>query len=123
MVFGAAALSETAEEPDTSIISVSAKELIEMMYAPEAAALIGEMIAVEGYFGGIYNEGTEDVYCFLAIAERGTCSTESIRFIPDAACTDFPEPNTVVILTGTLVKIEADGYSALRILDATLTWE
>ncbi|MBQ9197409.1 MAG: hypothetical protein IJ157_09265 [Clostridia bacterium] len=122
-VFCAAALGETAEEPDINAIPVSASELIEMMYYPEDAALIGETIEIEGYFGGIYNEGTEDAYCFLVIAEPGSCCAESIRFIPDAACTEFPEPNTIVTLTGTLEKTETDEYSALRIVNATLTWE
>ena len=122
-VFAAAALGETAEEPNKSVISLSAGELIEMLYSPEDAALIGETIRVEGYFGGICNEGTEGASCFLVIAEPGSCCAESIRFIPDAACTEFPEPNTFVTLTGTLAKMDADGYSALHILHAALTWE
>lgn len=123
MVFGAAALGETAGEPDKNIIPISASELIEMLYYPEDAALIGETIAVEGYFGGIYNEGTEDAYCFLVIAEPGSCCAESIRFIPHASCTVFPEENTSVVLTGTLIKTETGGYAGLRIIDAALTWE
>ena len=123
MVFGAAALGETAGEPDKNIIPINASELIEMLYYPEDTALIGETIAVEGYFGGIYNEGTEDAYCFLVIAESGSCCAESIRFIPHASCTVFPAENTLVVLTGTLIKTEAAGYAGLRIIDATLTWE
>ncbi|MBR1584947.1 MAG: hypothetical protein IJ662_05345 [Clostridia bacterium] len=111
------------EMAEITVHPVTAGELIEMMYDPEDAALIGETIEIEGYFGGIYNEGTEDAFSFLAIADPGSCCAESIRFIPDAACTAFPEPDTVVTLTGTLVKTETDGYSALRILNATLTWE
>ena len=117
------AIGETAEEPEKKIISISASELIEMMYYPEEAALIGETITVAGYFGGVYNEGTEDAYCYLVIAEPGSCCAESIRFIPSAVNTEFPEPNTAVTLTGTLVKTEADEYSPLHILNAALTWK
>lgn len=123
MLLCVSVLGETAEEPDKNVISVSAGELIGMLYFPDDAALIGETIEVAGYFGGIYNEGTEDASCFLVIAEPGSCCAESIRFIPDAACTAFPDPNTFVTLTGTLTKTEADGYSVLRIVDAILTWE
>lgn len=122
-VFCAAALGETAEEPEKTIIPVSASELIEMLYDAQNAALVGETIQVEGRFGGIYNEGTEDVYGFLVIANPGSCCAEGIRFIPDASCTVFPAENTLVVLTGTLIKTEAGGYAGLRMIDATLTWE
>ena len=118
-----AAFGEAAEETEPAAVPVSVGELVEMMYAPDSAAHVGETIRVEGTFGGVYNEGTEDAYCFLILAAPGACARESIRFIPDAACTAFPEPYTAVVLTGTLVRTETDGQSALRILDAFLSWE
>ena len=122
-VFTAAALGETAEEPDKNIIPVSPGELIEMMHDAEHTALIGEKIEVEGYFGGPCGEVMGDGCYLLAVAGEGSCRAEGIRFIPDALCTVFPEKNTKVVLTGTLTKAEAGGYFGLRITDATLTWE
>ncbi|MBQ8161637.1 MAG: hypothetical protein IJ083_12955 [Clostridia bacterium] len=123
MVLCVAILGGTAEETDNSTVSISASDLIDMLYDPDNAALIGETITVEGYFGGLYNEGTDDAYCYLVVAEPGSCCAESVRFIPDAAVSEYPKSNTLVTLTGTLAKVETDGYSALRILDATLVWE
>ena len=119
----AAALGETAETPDKNIIPVSASDLIEMLYSPADVPHDGETISIEGYYGGLYNEGTEDAYGLLVIANPGSCCAEGIRFIPDASCTEFPELNTIVTLTGKLIKTESGGYIGLRIIDATLKWE
>ena len=116
----AAAFGETADKPEKTVYPVTVSEMIDMLYTPKGAPLVGETISITANFGGVVIEGTEDVYCFLVLARPGVCSSESIRFIPDASCAVFPEPNTVVTLTGTLIRTETGG---LRIIDATLTWE
>lgn len=120
LVMVTVALGEKTPEAEKNVTPISDSELIEMMYDPEEATLIGETIRVEGYYG-VFDEDTEDPYYYLVIAEPGSCCAETIEFIPDAGHRNFPEPDTLVALTGTLVMAQEDGY--LRIQDATLSWE
>ena len=94
-----------------------------MLLAQNDAGLAGETISVTGFFGGIFNEGTEDVYGLLYLACADACCAESVLFFPGASCTEFPEKNTIVSLTGTLMEKETNGFTALRISDAILAWE
>ena len=119
----AAACGAAAEKAENKVYPVSASELTEMLHAPDSAALVGEIISVTGSFGGVFAEDMKDLYCLLVLGNPGSCCAESIRFIPGAACKEFPRPNTPVTLTGTLKKTELNGYSGLRIVDADLTWK
>ena len=114
-------LGETMPDAEGASIHVlSLGELSVMLYEQDDAGLAGETISVTGFFGGVFKEGTEDVYGLMYLASVDACCAESIRFIPAASCTEFPDRNTLITVTGTLTPVETNGFTALRICDAEL---
>ena len=123
MLAAATALSEKVDAESENPQEISANELIEMIYEPENASLIGQRIRVNGYFDSSVYEEDGIAYYYLVIANPGSCCAEVIPYIPDTAVAAFPEYGTYVELTGLLERIDKDGYSSLRIVNALITWE
>lgn len=119
------AAAQSSDGIDVDLTKLSStmvySEVYNMMSVPES--YIGKTVKMNGQFSYYQDPNTKNQYFACIIADATACCSQGLEFTLSGEHTypnDYPEPGSVVTVTGTFEVYEEDGSRYCRLANSAL---